>query len=200
MIGFLLNVIWMSLVSLMLGFVWFVGQIPDTGQTLALSQPADVIVVLTGGEGRVQEGARLLKQGKGRALYISGTHPTVKKRELFQSVKLSKELRYCCVTLDAVAANTRGNARETAHWLRDRQADRIILVTTDYHMPRSLLEFEVALPRTEIIPRPVADKNIPVSGWWDEPHVTRTLAFEYMKYVLARIKAAVETANVPPLE
>jgi uncharacterized SAM-binding protein YcdF (DUF218 family) len=196
MIGFLLNSVWMTLVSLVLGFLWFVGQIPETGNRLNLSPPADVIVVLTGGDGRVTEGAKLLKRGVGQALYISGTHPTVKKRELFQAVKLPKELRYCCVTLDAVAANTRGNARETARWLLERRADRIILVTADYHMPRSLLEFRAALPRTEIIPRPVADRNIPVSDWWENPHVMRTLGFEYIKYVLAFVNMKLQPANV----
>lgn len=195
MIGFLLNTIWMTLVALVVGFLWFIGQIPDTGQPLDLSPPADVIVVLTGGEGRVNEGARLLKRGQGRALYVSGTHPTVKKRELFQTVKLPKELRYCCVTLDPVAANTRGNARETARWLNERRVERIILVTADYHMPRSLLEFRAALPRTEIIPRPVAERNVPADEWWDDPRVTRTLAFEYIKYALALLKQKVDVAK-----
>jgi uncharacterized SAM-binding protein YcdF (DUF218 family) len=192
MIGFLLNTIWATLIALVVGFLWFIGQIPDTGAPLRLAQPADVIVVLTGGEGRVREGARLLRTGQGEALYISGTHPTVRKRELFQGIKLGKDLLRCCVTLDAVAANTRGNARETARWLLDRQAERIVLVTADYHMPRSLLEFRAALPRAEILPQPVAEKKIMVSTWWEDGYTARTLALEYLKYVVALIKIRME--------
>jgi uncharacterized SAM-binding protein YcdF (DUF218 family) len=195
--GFLLNVTWITLVALVLGFLWFVGQIPDTGGSLRLRQPADVIVVLTGGEGRVAEGARLLQTGKGRALYVSGTHPSVKKKELFQDFVLDAALRRCCVVLDPVATNTRGNARETARWLVGRQAERVILVTADWHMPRSLLEFHTALPRAEIIPRPVRDVRVPVRAWWDTPAAARTLAVEYLKYLVALAKQEIENKSNP---
>ena len=56
----------------------------------------------------------------------------------------------CCVDLGFTAANTLGNARETAEWARAKGYSALILVTADYHMPRARLELRAAMPEADI--------------------------------------------------
>src|SRR3546814_14678895 len=61
----------------------------------------------------------------------------------------------CSSDLGYEADNTRGNAVETAAWMKDQDFTSLRLVTATYHMPRSLLEFRRPMPDIEIVPHPV---------------------------------------------
>jgi len=50
------------------------------------------------------------------------------------------------VTLGYAAADTIGNARETAGWVRAKGYRSIRLVTSDWHMRRAAFELRQALP------------------------------------------------------
>lgn len=200
-IRFLLRVMWAGVLATVLGFPVFVMKIPDRVPDLSMENPADAIVVLTGGAGRISAGADLLKDGRGLHLYISGTHPDVGKREVLKGTGLSATLRNCCVTLDAEAENTRGNARETAHWMMRFEAQRIILVTSAYHLPRSLIEFRALLPTTEIIAWPVQEPHIDPAHWWQSERTATVLFREYLKTLWAWTDRAIggSLGNVRPV-
>ena len=53
------------------------------------------------------------------------------------------------------ATSTMGNAIETADWIKKSGFNSIILVTANYHMPRSLMLFRHIMPEIRIIPHPV---------------------------------------------
>ena len=59
-------------------------------------------------------------------------------------------------------------------------------------MPRSLAEFERALPGTTLIAHPVAARYVNLASWWSDRTSARVLVGEYLKFVLAsaRIHAA----------
>ena len=146
---------------------------------------ADAIIVLTGGQARLDAAVDLLKSGKGERLLISGVNPST-SRKLLQSVTGGDaDLFSCCVDLDRAALDTIGNAEESAKWVRDHAYDRIILVTNNYHMPRSLLEMQRLLDIVELDPYPVVNRNIDKGGWIVEPQALRVLFTEYNKYLLA---------------
>jgi uncharacterized SAM-binding protein YcdF (DUF218 family) len=57
------------------------------------------------------------------------------------------------------ARNTQGNAQETAQWIAEQNINSIRLVTTNYHMRRSLIHFQRCLPRSIlIIPHPITEE------------------------------------------
>lgn len=133
-----------------IGFLWFLITVV-TVEVPPAAQKTDAIIVLTGGEGRVDEGIALLRQKASPRLFISGVNPQVKPRDLAKG----GEKLPCCVTLGYEAADTKGNADETAAWVRRNNIGSIRLVTSSYHIPRALLEFSYMIPDVIILSHPV---------------------------------------------
>ena len=140
---------------------------------------ADAIVVLTGSSGRLEVCLSLLKSGAAKRLLVSGVHPDVVKNELSQLTGAAPSLFKCCVDLDYAARNTFENATETANWVRTHNVDTLILVTADYHIQRSSVLFNRAMPNINIMP-------YPVSG----PVGFGTVAREYSKYLVILLQEA----------
>jgi uncharacterized SAM-binding protein YcdF (DUF218 family) len=100
----------------------------------------DAIVVLTGGSQRIDQAITLLKDGIGQRLLISGVNPRTTGREIQAMTSGSPELFDCCVDIGHDAIDTIGNANETARWINEHGFGRVLIVTNNYHIPRSLLE------------------------------------------------------------
>lgn len=133
------------------GFLYFA----ETVAALeAPSDPkADAIVVLTGGYQRIDRAIGLLKQGAGQRLLISGVNPATSGNQIRKLTQSSSALFECCVDMGYEAVDTIGNANETARWISDHQFRRVLVVTNNYHMPRSLLELKVIDPRLIVMDR-----------------------------------------------
>lgn len=143
----------------------------------AASVRADGIVVLTGDQGRLTAGVQLLQDGRAAHLLISGVHPSVTIADIRANTNLSGAEFDCCVQLGHEANDTVGNARETAQWVRSNGFQTLIIVTSDYHLPRSLIEMEMAMPGVDFIPFPV--RTVPP---WSNPRAARLWVQEYAKY------------------
>ncbi|MGB0629317.1 MAG: YdcF family protein [Alphaproteobacteria bacterium] len=149
----------------------------------------DAIIVLTGGAGRVGEGLSLLERGLGKKLFVSGVYRGVDVQELLKVARRTPGNLECCIALGYTADNTRGNARETADWIRHENITSVRIVTASYHMPRSLLEFRQVLPgEIAIVPHPVFPDGFPTRSWWREANALRLAISEYHKYLLARLE------------
>ncbi len=122
----------------MLGFIIFAASLDRHAPSDVTA--ADAIVALTGGEGRITEAMKLLDDGKGARLLITGVHPEVKSGTIKNTVNVPSAKFDCCVDLGRQAEDTIGNATETASWVRTHGYRSIILVTSTYHMPRAALE------------------------------------------------------------
>lgn len=149
----------------------------------------DAIVVLTGGSDRLPAGFELLRAGEGRKLFISGVYRGVEVRELLALSRQAPGDLECCIALGYAADDTEGNAAETAVWMRAQGFRSLRLVTANYHMPRSLVEFRRALPEATIIPHPVAPRSVRLEGWWRWPGTASLIADEYNKFLLAWARA-----------
>src|SRR5438094_1258147 len=133
------------LVIAAIGFVGFLSQLHGTETKPA--RHADGIVVLTGGSSRVSDAMELLAAGYGKRLLISGVHPTSALSDISRSLPDNQSLLLrCCVDLDRSAVNTRSNAAETRRWVRERGFKSLIVVTSNYHMPRAIVELSHAIP------------------------------------------------------
>lgn len=176
--------------SWLCGLAWFVSQIPDT--PAKLDQPVDAIVVLTGGAMRVEQGLELLAEGKGKKLFISGVGAGVRLKDLYKNKPQQKYLKFFnddyYITLGHEAADTKGNALETAQWIKKENVNSILLVTSYYHIPRSLYEFRSALPQVTIIAGPVFPTQDNETVWWQSEESRRLILTEYHKYILSHIK------------
>lgn len=167
-----------------LGLFLFANRVVESTPAAEPEQPADAIVVLTGAsDARLREGMRLLELRKGTRMLISGVNPEVKRSELLKLTEGSKRLYDCCVDLGFQAENTVGNAREIADWARAHDFYNLIVVTSDYHMPRALLEIKADLPEAKLTPYPVATPDLDARGWWKSPKGAKLILIEYDKYL-----------------
>ena len=175
------------------GFIWFAARPAPENE----SAPTDAIVVLTGGRLRLQIGMNLLRDGKGRKLFVSGVNQQVDLDELLR-VSGNADWASCCTALGHDADNTLGNARETAQWMRQQGFSSLRLVTAWYHMPRSLLELDRAMPGTKIVAHPVFPEEAEQKHWWRSRSTVLLLASEYGKYLGALLRPVVERLTSAP--
>jgi uncharacterized SAM-binding protein YcdF (DUF218 family) len=148
--------------------------------------PAEGIVVLTGANSnaRIAAAVDLLSERLGRRVLVSGVDRDVTREELRRASKTVRRLYDCCVDLGFTAADTVGNARETAEWAKAMRYDSLIIVTSDYHMPRAMLELRAVLrPPMVLQTYAVATPALKVRGWWRSPRAARLLVVEYCKYL-----------------
>src|SRR5262245_23933073 len=159
------------------GFLWFAWRVPTS--EIMLDRDADGIVVLTGGASRIADAIELLAARRGKRLLISGVYPATKTGELARLVPEYGRLFACCVDLDYSAVNTVGNAVETRRWVKDRGFRSLIVVTSSYHMPRTMAELARRMPDIELVPFPVVTERMRAEPWWSSVPTARLLFSEY---------------------
>jgi uncharacterized SAM-binding protein YcdF (DUF218 family) len=181
--------------ALIAGFVGFAASLERSESNLMAQ--AEGVVALTGGSDRVLEAAGLLARGQARRLLITGVNRATHGADLEKILPVSKELFACCVDLGYQAQDTAGNARETRDWARTHGiTGALIVVTSNYHMPRALVELSAVLPGFTLYPFPVVTEHVNVADWPRDQRVLRLLGREYLKYLRAVIKTKWEAAGL----
>jgi uncharacterized SAM-binding protein YcdF (DUF218 family) len=141
-----------------LGWLWF-------ATSIALMKPiteiktTQAIVVLTGGNGRINEGLNMLAEEIAPNLFISGVHKDTTKKDIFNSWKKPTKKEPCCLTLGYKSTDTITNATEVRDWVTENNIDEFHLVTSSYHMPRASMEIKNQLPDIKIIKHPVFSQD-----------------------------------------
>jgi uncharacterized SAM-binding protein YcdF (DUF218 family) len=178
-------------------FIWFVGlnafaQRIDRYAPAGEPPRADAIVALTGASDvRLVSAMRLLEAGKGKRMLVSGVNRQATRDDVREVTRGYGELYDCCVDLGFQAETTLGNAQETAEWARAHRFRRLVVVTSDYHMPRSLLELRSALPDAELYPYPVETDLVDAERWWANGQGAGKLTLEYCKYLVVLFRELV---------
>lgn len=170
-------------------FATYVGTLSTPGQ----QTPADAIIVLTGGEARLGVALDLLKSGKGKRLLITGVNPATGRNQLRVATRSDRKLFNCCVDFDYAALDTIGNAEESAKWMRDHDFESVILVTNNYHMPRSMLELG-RQTEASVTPYPVVNRPLDKGRWLSEPEALRVLFTEYTKYLASLLRGVLPSS------
>lgn len=168
------------------GLFLFAADIPaqfqDDGQN------TDGIVVLTGGTRRLETGLALLSAKRAKKLFVSGVHHGTDVAELMRVYRTDPRLLDCCLKLGYTADDTMGNARETAEWATAENMRSLRIVTSNYHMRRSLFELERLLPNVRLVPHPVVPDHVKSTRWWNWPGSTNLIIGEYNKYLFAGLR------------
>ncbi len=180
---------WGGFASILIVAILFGGFLHFADSITTLKPPpepkADAIVVLTGGYQRIDQAVELLRQGAGNRLLISGVHPTTTRTQIRKMTQSPANLFSCCVDIGYDALDTIGNARETANWIRNKGYKSVLVVTNNYHMPRSIAELKYVDPSTDFIPYPVVNSDLKTKAWFTDPNALRTILYEYAKVLLA---------------
>jgi len=174
--------------SLVAGLQHFVLTLPQP--TKNAIQFTDGIVVVTGGQQRVDDGLFLLTNGMADRMLISGVGEGVSRAVLVQELGLDdKEANalFCCSELDFTASNTRGNAVAAHEWAQQHGMRSLRLVTANYHMPRALVVFAREMPELDLYQWSVIPSDLRIEDWWLDRTMFRLLAREYAKYLAETI-------------
>ena len=190
---FLLAVFWV------MGFVGYINQSPrhDNFSPTTRFQSG---VILTGGPGfrRIEQGINFLLTNQVERLLISGVDPSVSLPAILtpaSSALTGENINWlsCCIDLGYEARDTIGNAKETKYWVERHGYQELLVITSDYHLLRSMTELQMALPHTKLyyssVPsdflKSVDDGKINVKYLWK-------LAEEYNKFLLVAARQWLE--------
>src|SRR5262249_38780705 len=167
--------------AVLVGFVDFAERV--AGAAAPADPRAEGIVVLTGGPARIDGALQLLAEGRAHRLLISGVNPVVTRQALASTVGDGlRDVLACCVDLDHQAQDTVGNATEAREWADRHGFSSLIVVTSDYHMPRSMAELALAMPDKRLIAFPVSNPELHLANWWRDATTFSLLVREYGKY------------------
>ena len=157
-------------------FAWQINHFAVTDE-----RHTDAIIALTGGRNRIAEAVRLLEENKADRLFISGVDKDISLQDIktAQSLNVSGQQQ---IDIGHDASNTLENAEETMRWVNQNHIKSIRLVTSNYHVARSLAEFKRQNPELEIIVHPVYSENLE-KKWWTSWQTFSLIFKEYNKFL-----------------
>jgi uncharacterized SAM-binding protein YcdF (DUF218 family) len=179
-----------GVILLLVGYILF-ARLLAVREPIGIAQ-ADAIVALTGGSNRIGDAIDLLQTRHGKRLLISGVNEKTTREELARLHPAGRDMISCCVDLDYRARNTIGNAIEARRWARANNFGSMLVVTSNYHLPRTMLEFQHAMPGIRLTAHPVVNDMMAAERWWRDPGVARIVWIEYMKYLVAWARSQIE--------
>lgn len=175
------------------GFFWFVMSIPS--EEVQLTRQADGIVVLTGAAARIPDAVELLAAERAKRLLITGVYRATSSREIGRITPLYSKYFSCCIDLDRSALNTYGNALQARRWAHEHNFMSLIVVTSNWHMPRAMAELAHQLPDVKLIAYPVISTTLKNDPWWSDLATARLLFSEYLKYLVAVVRMQFDSDN-----
>jgi uncharacterized SAM-binding protein YcdF (DUF218 family) len=153
------------------------------------------IVILTGGSNRIKEGLKIIKNvdkftKANLKILISGTGKGFTKTSLKKMLTSNFNLKLleCCIELESISKDTYSNASETYKWVQRNNINKFILITSNYHMPRAILEFKNKMPNLEIHTYPITPKNHDITNWLNSSETFSLIFIEYSKLLIASLR------------
>ncbi len=167
-------------------FIFFLLLVKNFKSDYTTIKSIDSIVVLTGDKFRISKGMEILSNGIGEKLLLSGVNKNIKLTNIMNEFPKYKNFFDCCVEIENISSNTFENSRETFLWLEKNKYNSVLIVSSDYHMPRAKLEFEKFLNTKNTYYHPVnSNNNLMAIG------KIKKLFLEYVKYMRTYISLAV---------
>lgn len=121
--------------------------------------PNEAIVVLTGAGKRIPKALELLRTRRSPLLIISGAGKGTTLTDLVNQqgdAALRIHEVWGKILVESRSSSTIENAQETAEIVKKRGISRLILVTSEFHMPRASEIFHRIMPWETIIEYPIA--------------------------------------------
>ena len=153
------------------------------------------IVILTGGSNRIKDGLKIINNvdiftKANLKILISGTGKGFTKKSLKEMLTLNINLKLleCCIELESISKDTYSNASETYKWVKMNNINKFILITSNYHMPRAILEFKNKMPNLEIFNYPITPKNHDITNWLNSSETFSLIFIEYSKLLIASLR------------
>lgn len=149
---------------------------------------AQAITALTGASNARIVAAVQLADSLQLPLLISGVHIDTSEADIARIAGVDITEIQCCVTLGRAAATTEGNGAEVADWARKHGVTRIVVVTSEYHMDRALVELQRAMPEGNFLRHAVTTTKVRPADWYRDPATARRMIEEWAKYRIATLR------------
>ncbi|WP_244668444.1 YdcF family protein [Candidatus Liberibacter africanus] len=172
----------MFLICLIVGFISFAQYIHNI--RIPENPFVNAIIVLTGENIRIEKAFELLEKNIGSKVFISGVHHSVSKDILLKKIPIRQNLAKCCIDIGYEAINTEGNALEAYEWAKKNNFYRILVVTHDYHMPRTFLELNKINNTIQFIPYPIISHYLQKNNLILNMKMLTVIFVEYVKILL----------------
>ena len=174
------------LILILSHFIFFLSLVKNFKSNYSTITSIDSIVVLTGDKFRISKGMEMLSNGIGEKLLLSGVNKNIELINIKNEFPKYNNFFDCCVDIDNISSNTFENSRETFLWLEKNKYNSVLIVSSDYHMPRAKLEFERFFKTENTYYHPVnSNDHVNAIG------KIKKLFFEYVKYMRTYISLAV---------
>lgn len=157
------------------------------GRFLTLTQPskqADVIIVLSGGQGRVEKAVDLYKAGYAPYIILSNAKESSSRSGDMLQTALDLGIPQDVIYTENAAESTYQNAEFTLPIMKEHDFKSAIVVSSEFHMRRVKLLFDRVYKKSEIELTYVGS----VSGynakrWWSDRKSRETTFNEYVKMI-----------------
>lgn len=149
---------------------------------------AEAVAALTGKADARIITAIQLAESLDLPLLISGVNVDTTPADIALIANVPIDRINCCVALGKAAATTEGNGEEVADWARRTKVTRVIVVTSEYHMDRALMELQRAMPEGTFIPHAVMTTKVRPADWYKDAATARLLLEEWLKFRLAALR------------
>jgi uncharacterized SAM-binding protein YcdF (DUF218 family) len=169
--------------------LYFISIIPSKDFVYEAKYQADAIVILTGDNNRIEQGLELFKNSSIQYLLISGVAQESNLKQIVQNFVHKQDYlkNSDSIDLGKEATSTVGNLRETQEWIGKKKLKSIILVTSNYHMPRSYALFKGKLKIDRIEIYPTFSEKFDKIGWWYNSKSIELIILEFHKYLACKI-------------
>ncbi len=149
----------------------------------------DVIVVLSGGTGRLDEGLRLLREERAPLLYLVGFQSKAVTARLAGEPSAAALAEAGRILVEPRSGSTLEDAQRTRALVAERGSRAILLITSVYHVRRADLTFRTILPAgVAVYPRPVRVAAFRGGGWQADEPSRRLVIGEFLKYLYYRVR------------
>lgn len=148
---------------------------------------ADAILVLAGDSSgnRILKAAQMVREGYALKAIVSGP-PIYGIHESDLAIAMAERAGYAPAffqPFEHSAHSTREEARAAAPLLRSMHAQRVILVTSDYHTRRAGSTFRSEIPDVQFDVVAAPDLDFSPHGWWKNREGRKTFVYEWIKTV-----------------
>lgn len=170
----------------MCGILLLVGYF-TAGTFLSLTQvpkETDVILVLSGGQGRVEKAAELYKAGYAPYIILSNVKELASSSGDMVQTALALGIPQDAIYTEKAAESTNQNAEFTLPIMKEHDFHSAIVVSSDFHMRRVKFLFDRVYKKSDIELTYVASASgYNAKRWWSDRKSRETTFNEYVKMI-----------------
>lgn len=172
-------------IAFLAGFLVFVNKLPTENNTPVLSKTDfDGVITYTGGQYRLGTTSLIIKDGFKGPVLITGVYPDLDIKTIFRKLGLTEQqLRQ--INVDYNAISTAGNVEQTINWAKSNNLNKVVIITSYYHVPRTQLLLNKLAKDIDFISYPVFSNNASF----------KLLFKEYIKFLLLRFNLIIQLST-----